>query len=90
MAFELPALPGTAAPAVIPVLSPRCHACSLVKREMKIDSREPFLEVSTGCCAQHVLGLFSLLRIFSPRCLSFSPSLQHLLSTLGLLSPSPS
>lgn len=60
-----------------------------LSKEMKIDSREPFLEVSAGCCAQHVLGLFSLLRIFSPRSLSFFPSLQRLLATLRLLSPSP-
>uniref|UniRef100_A0A8C9FJ08 NudC domain containing 3 n=1 Tax=Pavo cristatus TaxID=9049 RepID=A0A8C9FJ08_PAVCR len=66
-----------AAPAVIPALSPRCHACSLVRGEMKIDSQEPFLEVPAGCCVQHVWGLFSLLRIFPP-----VPSLSLLLSNI--------
>lgn len=50
--------------ALSPVLSLPCHARSLVKSAMKIDPQELFLAGSAGCCAQHVLGLFSLLRIF--------------------------
>lgn len=78
------------APALSPVLSLPCHARSLVKSEMKIDPHELFLAGSAGCCAQHVLGLFSLVGIFfSLRSLSFSPPFQRFLSGLGLLSPSP-
>lgn len=65
------------APALSPVLSLPCHARSLVKSEMKIDPQELFLAGSAGCCAQHVLGLFSLLRIF------FSPSIPSLFLLLS-------
>lgn len=53
-------------PGVIPVLSFLCHTRLLVESEIKIAAHELFLEISTGCCAQHVLGLFLLRRTFFP------------------------
>lgn len=53
-------------PGVIPALSLLRHTRLLVESEIKIAPHELFLEISTGCCAQHVLGLFLLRRTFFP------------------------
>lgn len=79
-------LHGTLVLGVFPVLSLLCHTRLLVESEIKITSL--FLAIPTGCCAQLLLVLFSLWRIFLPFLLFFSSS-QPLFSTLGLLSASP-
>lgn len=69
---------------VIPVLSLLCHTRLLVESEIKITSL--FLAIPTECCAQLLLVLFLLWRIFLPFLLFFSSS-QPLFSTLLSASP---
>lgn len=75
---------GTLVLGVIPVFSLLRHTRSLVENEIKITLL--FLAIPTGCCAQLLLVLFLLWRIFLPFLLF--PS-QPLFSMLGFLSASP-